>query len=209
MAEASSVMEIPVTKAKRGISIDTNDLPLEVFHEVVRLGLKELINRGMSKIAIKDLEGSELDAAHNAAFAKAEENVKAILAGEIKYSTGAKKASKVPTEVKTEALRLAKAAINQQIKDDGGKVSHYAKSDITKWAKELLEADGSYIVMAEDSLAKRKATPVKISLSGLKPSEKLVKAAEEKKAKKGKPISAKQAGMPAPRVKPAARPTAH
>jgi hypothetical protein len=197
------------------MAVDTTSISDDMFSEIVYRGLADILNSGMSKITVAKLEGEQLEKAKAAAFEKAEENLKALLAGEIKpKGARGKKSSKVPTEIKTEALRLAKAAITDQIKSDGGKVSHYAKSDITKWAKELLEADASYFQMAEASLAQRKATPVKISLAELKPSSKLVAAAEAKKAnsKKGNPISAKQAGMPAPRSKPSAKPsnaTAH
>jgi hypothetical protein len=209
--EAGSVMEIAITKAKRVLAVDTKTIPTEMFVEAVYRGLADILNSGMSKITVKDLEGEELEAAKHAAFVKAEANLKALMAGEIKTkSAPGKKAVKVPTEIKTEALRLAKAAITQQIKDGGEKVSLYAKSDITKWAKELLEVDDSYFTLATETLERRKATPIKISLANLKPSEKLVRAAEEKKskAKAAKPaLSAKQAGMPAPRQKKPAAPT--
>lgn len=201
----SNIVDVLISKAKRTIGVDTQALSDEMFTEALYRGLCDILNSGMSKITTAKLEGEQLEKAKAAAFEKAEENLKALLASEIKpKGSRGKKTSKVPTEIKTEALRLAKAAITDQIKADGGKVSHYAKSDITKWAKELLEADASYFSMAEASLAQRKATPVKISLAQLKPSEKLVAQAEAKKAnaKKGNPISAKQAGMPAPRQKP-------
>jgi hypothetical protein len=203
-------VDVLVTKAKRQIAVNTKLLSDEMFAECIYRGLADILNSGMSKITMKDLEGEELEKAQAAAFAKAEENLKALLAGEIKpKGSRGRKATKIPTEVKTEALRLAKAAITDQIKSDGGKVSHYAKSDITKWAKELLEADAAYYDMAKNELERRKATPIKISLAQLKPSEKLVAKAAEKKAaaKKDKPLSAKQAGMPAPRQKP--KPAAH
>ena len=199
VSEPVKTIDVLISKAKRTIAVDTTTISDEMFSEIVYRGLADVLNSGMSKITVAKLEGEQLEKAKSAAFEKAEENLKALLAGEIKpKGTRGKKTSKVPTEIKTEALRLAKAAITDQIKQDGGKVSHYAKSDITKWAKELLEADASYFTMAETSLAQRKATPVKISLAALKPSEKLVAAAEAKKAnsKKGNPISAKQAGMP-------------
>lgn len=207
MDDVAGDFQITITKAKRQLAVASKLLSDEMFAEVIYRGLSDVLNSGMSKITTKDLEGEELEKAQAAAFAKAEENLKALLAGEIKAKgSRGRKATKVPTEIKTEALRLAKAAITDQIKADGGKVSHYAKSDITKWAKELLEADESYFVMAKEELERRKATPIKISLAQLKPSEKLVKKAEEKKAaaKKDKPLSAKQAAMPAPRQKPKA-----
>jgi hypothetical protein len=209
MAEASSILSVPITKLKELVDMDTNELPQEEFIDCILRGLKEKLNAGLTKLTVKDLEGAALEARKAEIRTVVEKNKAEILAGESKkMGVRAKSATKVPAEVRTEALRLAKAAISQQIKDDGGKISHYAKSDITKWAKELLEADGGYFKLAEEALSARKAAPIKISLSGLKPSEKLVKAAEEKKAKaKAKPtLSAKQASMPAVRQK-GAKPT--
>jgi hypothetical protein len=210
MAEASSMMEVTVTKAKRKLKVDTQQFSEATFAKIFQLGLKTALDKGNSKFKTKDLEGDALAAVQNEAYAAAEEHLQALYKDEYRFvGERGSAATKVPLEIRNEALRLAKSAITQQIKDDGGKISHYAKSDITKWAKELLEADSGYFKLAEEALAARKATPLKISLSGLKPNEKLVKAAEEKKAKakKDKPtLSAKQASMPAVRQK-GAKPT--
>lgn len=218
MAEDTSIVEIPITKAKRSLQVNTREVPMEVFREAVYLGFKHLLNNGMTGEGFKTagIAGAELEKVQTACFARAEENLKAIMAGEIRFSGApSAKAAKVPAEVKTEAMRLARAAVVQEIKNGGEKVSHYAKSDITKWAKEALENDPSYLKLAEEEIARRKATPVKISLAGLKPDAKLVKAAEDKaaarKSAKAKPetLSKTQAAIPARRgaVKPSAHAT--
>lgn len=207
--EKSNFVEVQVTKAKRAIKVNMGSefISNEMFDEIIYRGLSDILNSGMSKITIKDLEGTQLSEAQDAAFAKAAENLKALEHGEIKAkgSRGKSKAVKLPAEVKTEALRLAKALVKDQIKADGEKISHYKASDITKWAKQILEADDSLYELAKAEIEKRKATPVKISLAGLKPDDKLVAKANEakakKKAEKKTTLSATQAGIPA-RQKP-------
>lgn len=205
----SSFVEVMITKAKKAIKVNMGSefISNEMFDEIIYRGLSDILNSGMSKITIKDLEGDQLTAAQDAAFAKAAENLKALEASEIKAkgSRGKSKAVKLPAEVKTEALRLAKALVKDQIKADGEKISHYKASDITKWAKQILEADDSLYELAKSEIEKRKATPIKISLGKLTPDAGLVKKAEaaaaKKKAEKKQTLSATQAGIPA-RQKP-------
>lgn len=214
-ASAADTVDVLVTKAKRAISVNMKGISDAMFDEIIYRGLSDILNSGMSKIVMKDLEGDDLAKAQQAAFDKAAENLKALAAGEIKPkgSRSKGKTTKMPLEIKNEALRLAKALVKDSIKADGNKVSEYKASDITKWAKEVLEADSSLYEQAKQEIEARKATPIKISLSGLKPDPKLVEKAAIAKAKKkaDKPLSAKQAGIPA-RQKPKAKPagaTAH
>ncbi len=199
-ATPSSILTIPVTKSKGSVEIDTSTLPDDVYREVLIQGLKVLANRGMSKIT----KASTKDEAELKTLAQeqAEKNVEAMKAGKIKFSAGVK-AKKASGKVMTEAMRLARGIVKDEIKRSGGKVSHYEASEITKAAKAYLEADPSILALAEKNLAERESVPVPttINLAELiKASPKLVAAAEAKKAEK-KPLSAKQAGMTAKRKK--------
>lgn len=215
-APAANMVEVLVTKAKKMLAVDTSTISDEMFREIVYRGLSDILNSGMSKITTKDLEGEELAKAQAAAFEKAEDNLKTLMAGKVKHKgqRGGAKADKHSREVTTEAMRLARDIIKDHIRADGGKPSHYKASDISKWAKELLEADPSYYDMAKANLEQRQKAPVGISLAGLKPDATLVAKDAEKKAK-AKPkaagqLSAKQAGKVAPpRQKPGAQVTAH
>ena len=194
-----SVMSIQVTKGKGSVDLDPDTLPIEVYAEALRLGLKELVNRGMSKITVAKLEGEELAKAQAAAMEKATENVEAIKAGKIRY-TGQKSATKASGEVMTEARRIAKNIVKDQIKKAGGKISHYEAKEITAAANQLIEAQPEIIETAKTNLEARKAAPVKIDIASLvKESPKLVAKAEENKAKKKGQLSAKQAGLVAKR----------
>ncbi len=199
VATPSSILSISVTKSKGSIEVDTSKLPDDVYREVLIQGLKVLANRGMSKIT----KASTKDEAELKALAQAaaEKNLEAMYAGKIKFSAGVK-AKKASGKVMTEAMRLARGIVKDEIKRSGGKVSHYEASEITKAAKAYLEADPAILTQAEANLAAREAipTPTTINLSELiKASPKLVAAAEAKK--KDKPLSAKQAGMTSKRSK--------
>jgi len=195
-----SVVSIPITKGKAPVEVELDSLPEEVYREAMIQGMKVLLNRGMSKITKETYPAEEELKA--AAMAKAAENLEACKEGKIRF-TGSKSASKVSGAVKTEAMRLARNIVKDEIKKAGGKISHYAASDITAAAKELLEASPELIEQAKEELEKRAATPVKIAIGAIPTDPKRVKAAEEKKAKakaaKGETLSAKQAGMPAKR----------
>jgi len=200
----TSVLKVPVTKGKGIVEINTDELPDEVYREALLLGLKELANRGMSKLTKASTKGDEAKL-KALAMEQAAQNVDAIKAGKIRFS-GAKVKSSVSREVTTEATRLAKNVVKDEIKKAGQKISHYAASEITKAAKALLEADASYFKMAEENLAKRTAAPVKLNISGLiKADPKLVAKAEKDKADRKAQLSAKQAGKTATRQKPGAR----
>lgn len=210
-APTAQAIEVLITKAKKALGVTVSSLSDEMFAEVIYRGLSDILNSGMSKITTKDLEGAELLKAQEAAFAKAEDNLKTLMDGKVKHKgqRGSAKTSKHSREVTTEAMRLARDVIKDQIRADGGKPSHYKASDVSKWAKELLEADPSYYDMATAALESRKQKPIGISLAGLKPDETLVaKDKARKTAAKPKAagqLSAKQAGKVAPpRQKPGA-----
>lgn len=208
MTDASTVIKVPIVKSKGFVEIDTQLLPDEVYKEALLQGLKVLANRGMSKISkttypVED----ELKAAAQEA---AETNRDKLYKGDIKVS-GAGKASKASGAVMTEARRLAKNLVKDEMKRQGIKISHVEASEITKAANALLAADESIIEQAKVNLAEREKTPIKIDVKALiHTSAKKVAASEAKKVK-DKPLSAKQAGKVAPRAKakaPAAQPSA-
>jgi hypothetical protein len=197
-----SELKIAITKAKgEFVTIDSDKLPDDVFKEALMLGLKTLVNRGTSKIT-KALYENDEEKLKAAAIAKANEQVELIMTSKIRF-TGAKKAKGASGAVMTEARRLAKNLVKDQIKAAGLKISHYEASEITKAANALLESDTgpSIIEQAKANLAERENIKPALDITALiAPSAKKVAAAEAKKAEK-KPLSAKQAGKTAPRAK--------
>jgi hypothetical protein len=204
-----AILQIPITKAKGFIEVDTTtDLPDDVYAEALLQGLKVLLNRGASKITKETYpDEAELKAE---AMTKAEEQLDMVKKGTIKF-TGSSKKSKESGAVMTEARRLAKNIIKDEMKRNKIKISHVEPKEITAAANALLAEDPSIIETAKANLEARQATPVKIDIKSLiKESPKLVKAAEEKKAKAKaeRPLSKTQAAKVAPRTKPGTRPSA-
>jgi hypothetical protein len=204
-------LNVPITKGKGLVTIDTEAIPVEVYQEALLLGLKELANRGMSKLTKASFSGDEAALAE-AAMKQAQKNVEAINAGDIRYS-GKKAKTGETAAVMTEARRLAKALIKDAIKANGETISHYEPKEITALANAYLAEDTSLVEQAKANLEERAKAPTLEKLkgvvkAGLKASPKLVAKAEAKKTKDQ--LSAKQAGKVAPRVKPKGQqPTAH
>ena len=202
-----AILQVPITKGKGFIEIDTEDgeaLPSEVYKEALLLGLKELCNRGMSKLTKASFNGDE-EALKAGAMAQAEKNVEAIAQGKIRF-LGKKAKTGESAAVMTEARRLAKNLVKDGIKAAGMKISHVEAKDITAAANELLANDPSLIEQAKANLEERAKVPAKVDLikSLIKESPKLVAKAEAASAKKKTTLSKTQAGKVAPRAKPKA-----
>ncbi len=194
-------LTVPITKGKDTVKFQTDDLPEEVYAECLLLGLKELVNRGMSKItkaSTKDME--ELA---SLAMAQAEKNVEAIMTGKIRF-LGKKAKTGESAAVMTEARRLAKNLVKDGIKAAGMKISHVEPKEITAAANEMLAQDPSIVEQAKANLEERAKVPAKVDLikSLIKESPKLVAKAAEANAKKKSTLSKTQAGKVAPRAKP-------
>lgn len=205
------MIRIPIAKGGKGaiFEIDTDDLN-EAFESngnlmmlLVTEGLKVVLNSRMSKLAAPSkLEGKAAEDNKAAALTKAAENYSDFKSGKLSKKTSAAKAEGVDRAVMTEALRLAKAVVKNEIRKAGQKPSLVAAKEITEYAKQFVEADPSYIEQAKDNIAALKAkadaavveTPLNIKLD-----PKLVKKAEEAKAARKEQLSAKQAGTVAKR----------
>lgn len=224
-------LAIPVSKGKGTVTIDTDEISEEVYQAALMEGLKLLVNTGKTiKAAQKGLEGDALAKAQAAALQAAQENADELhkkrpvkdadgnpkmdtngapvyeYAGKVKLPGRKATKSGVPGTVMTEARRVARNLVKDAIKRNNGKISHYEASEITKAANELIAADPTILAQAEKNLAERaKVDSLAINVVDLiKPSDKLVAAAEAKaaKAKADKPpLSAAQAGKVAPRKK--------
>lgn len=215
-AAPNNVMRIPVTKSGGTVEIDTSAIPQDVYEAALAEGLKALVNKGMSKITLKDLEGADLAKAKAAAQAKAEDNAKAILDGSIKLP-GRKSRTKEPAEVMAEARRLAKNLVKDELKKANIRLKDVASKDLTAWAKNVLDSNPELIAEARANVEARKESKLAgtINLKGLVGAsfdtlKAEGEAAKAKAVERGKQLSAKQAGMPAKRkAKPAQQATAH
>ena len=89
-----AVLNIVITKAKQTIQVNTDgpdeggDLPAEIYEAALAEGLKVLLNKGMSKITVKDLEGTKLTDAQEAAMEVAQKNLTNLRSGKLKGPCG-------------------------------------------------------------------------------------------------------------------------
>lgn len=209
-----ATFKLKVIKAKAEIEIDSDILPEDVYREALKLGLEVLANRKMSKItkAAYPVE-AELKAA---VMKAAEANIEDMKKGDIKFSTKAA-SKKASGAVMTEARRLAKNLVKDELKRAKIKISTVDAKEITKAANEILASEHgeAIIAQAEQNLKERdevKITGVNIAeIVKINP-EKAAKVAAKAKPKAEGQLSAKQAGMAATRQKPgkgAPQQTAH
>ena len=195
--DAGETLKIPVVKAKGYLEVNTGELPIHVYREALVQGLKVLLNRGQTKITKAAFtEPEELKAK---AMEVAEETLQNMYDGKIRVMGGAK-SDKVPREVMTEARRIARNLVKEELKRSGVKVSYVESSEITKAANALLAADPDIIKQAHDEVEKRAAKKVKIDIATIPISAKKMKAAEERK--KDKVLSAAKAGKVQTRGRP-------
>lgn len=198
-----AVMKIDVTKGKAQLEIDTDSLPEIVYKEALAQGLKVLLNRSMTKITKEAYPNpNELKAA---AMAKAAETLEAMKAGKIRIM-GAK-ADKVSGKVMTEARRIAKNMVKEEMKAQKIKISYVDAKDITAAANALIAANPDIVEEAKKNIeaqeAKTKGALEKINLASLVPiNEKKKGKIEAEKAQAKAQLSKTQAGKTAVRAKP-------
>lgn len=187
------ILAIPITKAKKNMPVNTDELPEEIYAAALAEGLKVLLNKNMSKITgMKDMDAEELEKAQVAAWNKAEENLKNLLEGNLKKRKAATKESR---EVTTEAMRLAREAIKAAYREAGKKISGIKASVITAAAKDLIAEDESFILKARENVAKMKQRDV----IAIKPKEgsalaAMIADAETAKPKVAPPRKKKEGG---------------
>lgn len=185
-------MNVTITKGKGTIEVDTDTIPEAVYAEALLQGLKVLLNRGMSKITKETYpQAEEMKAA---AMAKAAENLVAVNESKIRFTGG--KPKQATGAIMTEARRLAKNVVKDEMKRQGIKISHVEASEITKAANALLDQDPSFVEQAKANIAERgKIQVAEGIIKGIQISQKLVAKADAKKAAGKGQLSAKQAGM--------------
>lgn len=199
------IVNVPITKGKTTIPVDINAIADDVFAEIVLQGLKVLLNRGMSKVTKEVYPKAEEMQAKAVEVAQAQLDL--VNTGKIKF-TGGKKKSGTTGAVMTEARRLAKALVKDELKRAGIKISHVEASEITKAANLYLESEQgeALIEKAKANLAEREKVSVGDAIDVTKIvaiSPELVAKAEKRKAEaKAGTLSKTQAGRVKVKAKP-------
>lgn len=205
----ATMLKIPVTKAKglaTGDFIEVNtddpkdggDLPANVYQEALIQGLKVILNRGTTKITKTTYPVAE--ELKVAAFAKAQEQLIAMREGKIRI-IGAK-SDKASGKVMTEARRIAKNIIKDEMKRQGIKVSYVDAKDITAAANAYLSDNPEVVEMAKKAIEDQEAKASTVAASAvagklkdmipINPKKK--EKAEKEKADAKAQLSAMQAG---------------
>lgn len=198
------ILNIPITKAKATIAIDTEDptqLPEAVYIEALLQGLKVILNRGTSKVTKETYPNEEELKAKAMEVALAQFEL--VKQQKIRF-TGAK-VEKASGEVMTEARRLARNLVKEALKAMGKKISHIEASEITKAANAYLGTDKgkALIEQAKSNVEARKAVvaheegvapDLGIDLGSVQVSEKKKAAAEKAAAEKKAAAAARKAG---------------
>lgn len=202
-APTLKIINVPIVKAKTTMAINVDEIPDDVYAEALMQGLKVLLNRGTSKVTKEAYpKPAEMLAK---ALEVAEAQLELVKTSKIKF-TGGKKKSGATGAVMTEARRLAKALVKDELKRAGIKISHVEASEITKAANLYLESEAgaALVEKAKANLAEREAVSIGDIInvkSVVAISPELVAKTEAKKAKGGT-LSAKQAGMVKHKGKP-------
>jgi len=193
-----AVMNIAVPKAGATATfpVDTDELigpdsviPAHAVIECLYQGMKVLLNRGQSKLlSSKGMSGKGLEENKAAIMAAVKEQWENFTKGDIRVTGGKPKEKK--GALNTEALRLAKLYIKDQLRRVGEKVSHYPAKEITKGAQMLLddeEQSAEIWAQARENIDKVEKGKGSIKLdvkAAMKKDPELVKKAEAKKTKK-------------------------
>lgn len=200
VAEGGETIAIKVTKGGT-IDVDVGRLPDRIYKAVIVHGLQKLINRKTK---------ADMDLSPDARAAK---NLAAMYANTYKLVGSKAESGKASGPVMVEARRLAILIVKAEIKAQGIKLIHVPKPQLTELANQLLVDRPELVKQAEASLkaAENVAEQAKASgkLMKIVVDPKLVKAAEDKKAKAkataGQILSAKQAGKVQVKSKPVTR----
>ena len=198
------ILRIPITKASASTKdaswaeVCIDDLPADVYKEVLLQGLKTLLNRGMSKIT----DAKSDPKAREAAMEVAAKNVQNLYEGKIRMTAGVRAKGAASGAVKTEAMRLARLVIKAALKDAGKKVSLIKGSVITQYAQAYLDDENYGPDMwkkAEANVKAREAekdgtlADLKGFTADIKEDATLVAKAEASAAKKRKPKKGEEA----------------
>jgi hypothetical protein len=215
---------VPISKAKRGLKVTgemVNGLFEEVFHAIIAEGLKVHLNKNMAKFKVRDVEDDEeeLEKLREDAFEQANENLKALVEGELgrKRKAGT---TKEPRAVVTRARQITRDKIKASYRAAGKKINA-KQSELTAMADELLaDADYNYIWeqarkdVAEANAKKASAIEIKkgsiladmiAASDDLKPKGEGLKRAREAKASAGTVAAASKLKGTSGKVQPAAR----
>ena len=131
--------------------INSPDFPVESFRHLVALGVKAfLTGKGMTKLAVKDLEGEELEEVQAKIKEVAEKNFQDLCDGKIGRT--ARGGAKMPAAVKARMMQIATAYAKDSIKRQGYKWGAYSAADKKEMALQVLDIMPGIAQQAKDEI---------------------------------------------------------
>jgi hypothetical protein len=155
------IIKIPVVKAGKDVYVEMNtkEIPDSVYQAALERGMKDFVNRKMTKIAVAGLEGKDLEAAQAKAYEQALENVEDIKAGKVRGATTKRTGT---GKINTEAMRIARQLVKDAMKRDKIRLADVDAKEITAAAKELIEDNPDILEEAKKNLEAREKKEKKI-----------------------------------------------
>lgn len=193
-------LEIPISKAKRNLTVDVNDLTQDQMTEALKEGLKVILNAKMTKIKTSEADEDSLPEMQEAAFLQAQTNLADFKSGKRKSRTASADGTKLSGALKTEAMRISRNMVKDTLKAKKIPIREVPAATITAAATKLLSANPAIIEQAKANLASRPAVEG-ISLAGLDLARdpKLTAKYAAEKAEKKSQLSAATADKVKPR----------
>lgn len=193
-------LEIFISKAKRNLTVDVNDLTQDQMTEALKEGLKVILNAKMTKIKTSEADEDSLPEMQEAAFIQAQMNLADFKSGKRKSRTASADGTKLSGALKTEAMRISRNMVKDTLKAKKIPIREVPAATITAAATKLLSANPAIIEQAKANLASRPAVEG-ISLAGLDlaADPKLTAKYSAEKAEKKSQLSAATADKVKPR----------
>lgn len=191
-----TTFNIKVTKAKQALEVVWEELPDAIKLRIIEEGLGKLLNAATAKVTAKSSESPESMASQ--ALGLAQKKLDSLKKGELRAKVS--RDGKVSGVVMTEARRLAKNIIKQQIKAANKKILDYEAKAITEAANVYLTNHPELVAAAQASIdaAKGLATQAGVDVSAIPVSEAKKAKRIAKNAEARAATAAKDAGKPGP-----------
>lgn len=138
---------------------DIDAVDANTFRYIIQQGLETIVNTsgGIAKqlAGFTKLTGKDADERKAKIVALANETIANLVKGTVKKKGAKSKADKADSAVMSEAVRIAKEMIKDHLRSQGIKLSSRKQSEITKAAKDVVEANPDLLKKAAANLAER------------------------------------------------------
>jgi hypothetical protein len=196
VTEPRKMVKVPIVKGKQAIEVDVQQIPQDMWDQVVLAGLKVVLNGGATKLTKKEIPDEE--ELKTKAMEVADDRLQQLYDGTLRIGRGSTSTKQVSGEVKIEARQQALKTIKAQLKKQGFLLRDYDPKDLRAAADDLLESEDGESIYKEAQAAIDARNKKTLDLSGLKPSANAKAKADRRSKERKSDVSAAQAGRPQP-----------